>query len=79
MIVRGRQVLIKPVLKKESVIITSDKPELTDRANIVIFGNQVVGLSQGDSVLFNNRAGTPVNIDGEELILTDESNIYIVF
>jgi len=73
----NRQVLLEPILKESSVIITSEKPELTNKA--VVKQSSTGDLKEGDIVLFNNRAGMPVEIDGKDYILTDYSNIYILF
>ena len=72
----NRQVLLKPILKESSVIITSEKPELTNRA-IVVKSHDLSAVKTGDEVIYNNRAGMPVEIDGEDYILTDDSNLFI--
>ncbi len=77
--VLGRQVLLQPVLKKESIIITSDKPELTNKAIVVQAGDDCGStLKPDDLVIFNNRTGMPVTIGEVDYILTDVVNIYIV-
>jgi len=73
----NRQVLLEPILKESSVIITSDKPELTNKAVVKMSSSS--DIKEGDIVIYNNRAGMPVEIDGTDYILTDYSNIYILF
>ncbi len=61
----------------ESGILIPEKHREVPREGTVMFvGPLVEELTVGDVVLFGKYSGTPVELDGEELIIIDEADIF---
>ena len=83
------RVLVKRVEKenvsKGGIIIPDSAKEKPMEAEVVAVGNgkmldngetRALAVSAGDLVLFSKYAGTEVKIDGEELLILSESEIF---
>ncbi|TWT44258.1 10 kDa chaperonin [Phycisphaerae bacterium RAS1] len=87
----GDKVLIKR-LEAESrtaggIVLPDSAKEKPKRGKVLSVGNgklldtgkrQPLQLREGDQVLFSSYAGTEVKVDGEEMIIMDESDVLAV-
>lgn len=87
----GDKVLIKR-LEAESrtaggIVLPDSAKEKPKRGKVLSVGNgklldsgkrQPLQLKEGDQVLFSSYAGTEIKVDGEEMIIMDESDVLAV-
>ena len=77
--VLGSNVLIDADKEKESIIITKEVTEVSNRATVVAFGPEVTfDLEIGSKVIWNNRQGMFVELDSKEYVLVDIRDILII-
>lgn len=80
----GDKVLLKRVDEevKDSLglVVTevTDKDVRHKRAAVVSIGEKVVGLNEGDEVLYDMAAGSNVRIDGQTYVIIPEFKIDIL-
>jgi len=80
----GNRVLLKRVEEevKDSLglVVTevTDKDVRHKRAAVVSVGKDVVGLKEGDEVLFDMAAGSSVRIDGQTYIVIPDFKIDVL-
>lgn len=79
--VLGNNILVKPVLKQKSKIITKvddDKDELTDRCEIIATGEFVSDIQAGQTCVYNYRSGQPLKYKDEDYILIKDHDVYVI-
>jgi len=87
----GDKVLVKRLDAEETtlggIVLPDSAKEKPKRGTILSVGEgrlldngkrQALQLSEGEQVLFSSYAGTEVKVDGEEMIIMDESDILAV-
>jgi co-chaperonin GroES (HSP10) len=77
----GDIVVVRPQIKDNTVgnIVVSTKIDNEpDRGVIVSTAEGNESLHEGDEILFRKMASTEVNIDGEDLLLVNTKNVYVV-
>lgn len=75
------RVIVAPVKEAEKggVIIPDMAMEKPQRGEVRVIGPKVEeGLNTGDVVLYSKYGGTPVEVDGEELVVLREADILAV-
>ena len=87
----GEKVLVKRLEAEETtaggIVLPDSAKETPKRGKVLSVGDgklldngerQPLQLKQGDQVIFTSYAGTEVKVDGEEMIIMDESDILAV-
>ncbi len=87
----GEKVLVQRLEAEEKtsggIVLPDSAKEKPRRGTVMSVGDgrlldsgsrQPLQLNQGDQVLFSSYAGTEVKVDGEEMIIMDESDILAV-
>lgn len=88
-IILGTNVLVK---QKEALkrtpggIVVPDASQTKPLQGIIVkmgigkepYGHEMVGLDEGDEVLFDRFAGTPVELDGEKYLVMSDEDILII-
>jgi chaperonin GroES len=80
------RVIVKPAKSEEKtaggIIIPDTAKEKPQRGTIVAAGpgkkDEPVAVKPGDTVLYGKYAGTEIQIDGEELLIMRESDIFAI-
>lgn len=80
------RVIIRPATTEEKtaggIIIPDTAREKPQKGTVVTAGpgkkDEPVTVKSGDTVLYGKYAGTEVNIDGEELLIMRESDIFAI-
>ena len=80
------RVIVKPAKSEEKtaggIIIPDTAKEKPQRGTIVAAGpgkkDEPVAVKPGDSVLYGKYAGTEIQINGEELLIMRESDIFAI-
>ena len=80
------RVIVKPAESEEKtaggIIIPDTAKEKPQRGTIVAAGHdkkdEPVAVKPGDTVLYGKYAGTEIQIDGEELLIMRESDIFAI-
>ena len=83
----GDRVVIKRVEAEEKtqggLILTSSAKEKPQMAEVVAVGpgtkDEPMELKVGDKVIFSKYGGTEIKVDGEEVLIVREDEIYAVF
>ncbi len=75
----GSNILIVPEYPEESTIITTtvDKSP-TGYGTVVVVGEDVRGVNNGDKIFYNKNAGRFIGIDEEEHLLITETDVFII-
>jgi len=83
----GRRVLVKRIqheeMKKGGIIIPDTAKEKPQKGEVVAVAKlkkdeDPLPVKKGDKVLFGKYAGTEIEIDGEEYLILEESDILAV-
>ncbi len=87
----GEKVLVKRLEAEETtaggIVLPDSAKEKPKRGTILSVGDgrlldtgdrQALQVKKGDQVLFSSYAGTEVKVDGDEMIIMDESDILAV-
>ncbi|HPM23188.1 MAG TPA: co-chaperone GroES [Phycisphaerae bacterium] len=87
----GEKVLVKRLDAEEKtaggIVLPDSAKEKPKRGTVLSVGDgrlldtgkrQALQVKKGDQVLFSSYAGTEVKVDGEEMIIMDESDILAV-
>jgi co-chaperonin GroES (HSP10) len=73
--VLGNRVLVQPKKKQErtqgGIIIPLNVNQNLEEAIVLSIGEQVIQISQGDTILYPSGAGIPYEIDGTEYKFID--------
>ncbi len=80
------RVLVKPAEAEETtksgIIIPDSAKEKPQRGTILAVGNgkkdEPMTVKEGDTVLYGKYAGTEINIDGDDLLIMRESDIFAI-
>jgi len=80
------RVIVKPAESEEKtaggIIIPDTAKEKPQRGTIVAAGpgkkDEPIAVKPGDTVLYGKYAGTEIQIDGEELLIMRESDIFAI-
>lgn len=80
------RVLVKPAEAEEKtksgIIIPDSAKEKPQRGTILAVGNgkkdEPMTVKEGDTVLYGKYAGTEINIDGDDLLIMRESDIFAI-
>ena len=80
------RVIIQPARAEEKtaggIIIPDTAKEKPQRGTVVAAGpgkkDEAVSVKVGDTVLYGKYAGTEIQIDGKELLIMRESDIYAI-
>ena len=67
----GKKILVKEILIPNPLALTD-----VDRHEVVEVGKDVETIKKGDTVLYEH--GRKVNVKGEDYILTDEENVWLI-
>ena len=87
----GEKVLIKRLEAEETtaggIVLPDSAKEKPKRGTVLGVGDgklldtgkrQALQLKKGDQVLFTSYAGTEIKVDGEEMLIMDESDVLAV-
>lgn len=80
------RVLVKPAEAEETtksgIIIPDSAKEKPQRGTVLAVGNgkpdEPLTVKEGDTVLYGKYAGTEINIDGDDLLIMRESDIFAI-
>lgn len=80
------RVLVKPAEAEEKtksgIIIPDSAKEKPQRGTVMAVGNgkpdEPLTVKEGDTVLYGKYAGTEINIDGDDLLIMRESDIFAI-
>ena len=80
------RVLVKPAAAEEKtksgIIIPDTAKEKPQRGTVIAVGtgkkDEPITVKEGDTVLYGKYAGTEINVEGEDLLIMRESDIFAI-
>lgn len=80
------RVLVKPAEAEEKtksgIIIPDSAKEKPQRGTVLAVGNgkkdEPMTVKEGDTVLYGKYSGTEINLDGDDLLIMRESDIFAI-
>lgn len=76
----GNRVLVERVEETQTtasgIIIPDNAKEKPSQGNIVAVGNDVEGISVGDTVVFGKYSGNEITLEGKEYLIMDADDIF---
>jgi len=76
----GNRVLVERVEETQTtasgIIIPDNAKEKPSQGGIVAVGNDVEGISVGDTVVFGKYSGNEITLDGKEYLIMDADDLF---